>query len=117
MFETKSEDEQCPGESNCDIFEAAAGENREEKLFNSCRDCPLLATKVQSSDESDCLRNNADFIERLRTEQRAGKHIDLDNIRSLAWEGLIVFVEMETNYERARESQLLAMFQALLPRR
>jgi hypothetical protein len=56
MFGGTSENEQiCPGEGNCEIFQTAAGRSRTAKEQNACigRNCPMFATKVNPNFEKE----------------------------------------------------------------
>ena len=105
----------CPGESNCEEFELAAGTTREEKEEAVCKGCHLFSTKYGSSD--DWLDELVDEIEQLRFEQRAGKEPDLTTISPLVWEGLTIWHKTEANLEANYRAQVSALFEALLTKR
>lgn len=104
--------QRCPGESNCEDFEAAAGTTREEKEEAVCKGCHLFATKF--GDSTEWMDELVDEIEQLHFEREAGKKLDLKLISPLVWEGLTIWKKTEANIEATYRSQVNALFEALL---
>jgi hypothetical protein len=107
-------DECCPGEADCQRFQAAAGATPEEKQ-QACITCPLLPTKLTRTSAND--EAILDRVDRLARERDSSmRPVPLDRITELEWELLLVRDECEDAYKRAHEARVAALFEALLVR-
>jgi hypothetical protein len=93
-----SNNNRCPGETNCADFESAAGANREEKEIEACTACPKFPTKNRVIESAEIFAA-VNRIVRLRNELRAGEPLDLHTISPLEREGVIRFLEIEAALE------------------
>lgn len=104
-------EEKCPGESNCQDWEAAAGGTHDEREQNACFGCHLFQTKHGNTD--DWLTETVNEIERVRAEQRAGAKVDLRQMSPLVWEGLIIWHQIEADAEAEHKAKVGQIFEAL----
>lgn len=88
MFGGSAENDQiCPGEADCEIFQTAAGKSRIAKEQNACigRKCPMFPTKLNPNFEKEeerlsevlwnaanfrCRRNSGETLTDLRFEMK-----------------------------------------------
>lgn len=107
----------CPGEDDCQIFEAAFGETHAEKCQNACFGCPMESTKPQSE---RALVGDAEsesiiaYVEQVRQQRdSSGDKIDMTTIDAKTWRLVMIYDEVVEANERNLRLYARALFEAL----
>lgn len=111
----ENEPAHCPGETNCDRFQAAAGTDRATKGANACSGCSLFPTKAAADDRSarEC-EWTLNVIERIRRERDSGGGVDLNAIGPAIWELIQLWDAVRDRQERHFKYEIREMLLTLL---
>lgn len=100
----------CPGETDCERFQSAAGKG-EKKRKNACSQCPLLPTKTQAWKKGHkSFKRLVEAAMRIRRERHTGYPRATSDMRDIEFHTLTIIeqcIEQEEIAIRVQGNQLL----------